>query len=219
MANYPTPHIDAKPGDFGQTVLMPGDRCAQSSLRKTSCRTRSWSTMSAAFRATPESTTAQRSPSWHPAWACRRSASIRGSFTPCSAWRISCASAPPARCRTRSSCATSSSVRAPAPTPTGRRSTIWQARLPRLQTSTCWRPASRLAKEMGVAVPRRQHPVLRPVLRRRRRYARGLAGKLRLAEDGRSCRGDGSGGALYERGAGKEACACHLHGLGPYPSS
>lgn len=25
MANYPTPHIDAKPGDFGQTVLMPGD--------------------------------------------------------------------------------------------------------------------------------------------------------------------------------------------------
>ena len=25
MANYPTPHIDAKPGDFGKTVLMPGD--------------------------------------------------------------------------------------------------------------------------------------------------------------------------------------------------
>ena len=25
MANYPTPHISAKPGDFGQTVLMPGD--------------------------------------------------------------------------------------------------------------------------------------------------------------------------------------------------
>ena len=25
MANYPTPHINAKPGDFGQTVLMPGD--------------------------------------------------------------------------------------------------------------------------------------------------------------------------------------------------
>ena len=25
MSNYPTPHIDAKPGDFGQTVLMPGD--------------------------------------------------------------------------------------------------------------------------------------------------------------------------------------------------
>lgn len=25
MANYPTPHIDAKPGDFGRTVLMPGD--------------------------------------------------------------------------------------------------------------------------------------------------------------------------------------------------
>lgn len=25
MANYPTPHIDAAPGDFGQTVLMPGD--------------------------------------------------------------------------------------------------------------------------------------------------------------------------------------------------
>ncbi len=23
--NYPTPHINAKPGDFGQTVLMPGD--------------------------------------------------------------------------------------------------------------------------------------------------------------------------------------------------
>ena len=25
MANYPTPHIHAKPGDFGKTVLMPGD--------------------------------------------------------------------------------------------------------------------------------------------------------------------------------------------------
>ena len=25
MANYPTPHIGARPGDFGQTVLMPGD--------------------------------------------------------------------------------------------------------------------------------------------------------------------------------------------------
>ena len=25
MANYPTPHIDAKPGDFAKTVLMPGD--------------------------------------------------------------------------------------------------------------------------------------------------------------------------------------------------
>lgn len=25
MANYPTPHINAKPGDFGSTVLMPGD--------------------------------------------------------------------------------------------------------------------------------------------------------------------------------------------------
>ena len=23
--NYPTPHINAKPGDFGKTVLMPGD--------------------------------------------------------------------------------------------------------------------------------------------------------------------------------------------------
>lgn len=25
MAGYPTPHINAKPGDFGKTVLMPGD--------------------------------------------------------------------------------------------------------------------------------------------------------------------------------------------------
>ena len=25
MANYPTPHINAKPGDFAPTVLMPGD--------------------------------------------------------------------------------------------------------------------------------------------------------------------------------------------------
>ena len=25
MINYPTPHINAVPGDFGQTVLMPGD--------------------------------------------------------------------------------------------------------------------------------------------------------------------------------------------------
>ena len=25
MANYPTPHIHAAPGDFGKTVLMPGD--------------------------------------------------------------------------------------------------------------------------------------------------------------------------------------------------
>ena len=25
MANYPTPHINAKPGDFGRTGLMPGD--------------------------------------------------------------------------------------------------------------------------------------------------------------------------------------------------
>ena len=25
MANYPTPHIKATPGDFGKTVLMPGD--------------------------------------------------------------------------------------------------------------------------------------------------------------------------------------------------
>lgn len=25
MANYPTPHINAKPDDFGKTVLMPGD--------------------------------------------------------------------------------------------------------------------------------------------------------------------------------------------------
>ncbi|MBR6916995.1 MAG: purine-nucleoside phosphorylase, partial [Clostridia bacterium] len=25
MANYPTPHINASPEDFGKTVLMPGD--------------------------------------------------------------------------------------------------------------------------------------------------------------------------------------------------
>ena len=25
MANYPTPHINASPADFGKTVLMPGD--------------------------------------------------------------------------------------------------------------------------------------------------------------------------------------------------
>ncbi len=25
MANYPTPHINAKPEDFAKTVLMPGD--------------------------------------------------------------------------------------------------------------------------------------------------------------------------------------------------
>ena len=25
MSNTPTPHISAKPGDFAETVLMPGD--------------------------------------------------------------------------------------------------------------------------------------------------------------------------------------------------
>ena len=25
MKNYPTPHIDATPGDFAKTVIMPGD--------------------------------------------------------------------------------------------------------------------------------------------------------------------------------------------------
>ena len=25
MTNYPTPHINAKPDDFAETVLMPGD--------------------------------------------------------------------------------------------------------------------------------------------------------------------------------------------------
>ena len=36
MANYPTPHIKAVPGDFGQTVLMPAIRCVRSSSRRIS---------------------------------------------------------------------------------------------------------------------------------------------------------------------------------------
>ena len=35
MANYPTPHIDAKPGDFGRVVLMPGDPLRSEFIAKT----------------------------------------------------------------------------------------------------------------------------------------------------------------------------------------
>ncbi len=53
MANYPTPHIDAKPGDFGQTVLMPGDPLRPNSSRKTFWKMPFWSITSAASTAIP----------------------------------------------------------------------------------------------------------------------------------------------------------------------
>ena len=53
MANYPTPHINAKPGDFGKTVLMPGDP-----LRSKFWKTQFSSIMSAASTAIPARTTA-----------------------------------------------------------------------------------------------------------------------------------------------------------------
>lgn len=42
MFQTPTPHISAKPGDFGKTVLMPGDPCAPSSLRSIFWKTPCW---------------------------------------------------------------------------------------------------------------------------------------------------------------------------------
>lgn len=33
-ASVPTPHIAALPGDIAETVLLPGDRFAQSGLRR-----------------------------------------------------------------------------------------------------------------------------------------------------------------------------------------
>ena len=35
MANYPTPHIEAAPGDFAKTVLMPGDPKRSEKIAKT----------------------------------------------------------------------------------------------------------------------------------------------------------------------------------------
>ena len=54
MSNIPTPHIEAKAGDFAETVLMPGE----SAPRKIYCRN--------VFR---ESGSGQRSPGHK--WLCR----------------------------------------------------------------------------------------------------------------------------------------------------
>ena len=100
MANYPTPHIHAKPGDFGKTVLMPGDPLRSKFIAENFLENAVLVNNVRGIQGyTGTYQRQRRSPSWRPAWACRPSASIPGSCSPSSAWRTSCASAPPARCR------------------------------------------------------------------------------------------------------------------------
>lgn len=42
MMKYPTPHINAKPGDFGKTVLMPGDPLRSQFIAETFLETPFW---------------------------------------------------------------------------------------------------------------------------------------------------------------------------------
>ena len=43
MSNIPTPHIEAKAGDFAKTVLMPGDPLRAKFIAETFWRTPCWS--------------------------------------------------------------------------------------------------------------------------------------------------------------------------------
>lgn len=52
MANTPTPHIEAKKGDFAETVLMPGDPLRAKFIAETFWKTLFWSTTCEAFTAT-----------------------------------------------------------------------------------------------------------------------------------------------------------------------
>ena len=201
MANYPTPHIDAKPGDFGQTVLMPGDPLRAKFIAENFLQdavlvnnVRGIQGYTGTYGGTKISVMASG----------MGMPSI-GIYS----WELYTVFGVENIMRIGSTGALQDNIKL-------RDIVIGQGAC----TDSNWASQYHLAgtfapiadfhmlehlrrdgKGNGRCVPRRQHPVLRPVLWRRRRHARGLAGKLRLAEDGRSCRRNGSGGALYERGA------------------
>ncbi len=95
MANYPTPHINARPSDFAKTVLMPGDPLRAKFIAETYLTDPVCINEIGAFWASREHTGMCPSPLWPPAWGCPPSAFTAMSFFISSAWKISCASAPP----------------------------------------------------------------------------------------------------------------------------
>lgn len=216
MANYPTPHISAKPGDFGQTVLMPGDPLRAKFIAEN-------------FLKNPVLVNNVRGVQGYTGTydGVKISVMASGMGMPSIgiySWELYTVFGVENIMRIGSTGALQDNIKL-------RDIVIGQGAC----TDSNWASQYHLAgmfapiadfhmletcvetaKEMGRCVSRWQHFVVRPVLWRRRRYARGLEREPRLAEDGRARGRDGSGGALHECGSLRKARACHLHRLRPH---
>ena len=73
MANYPTPHINAKPEDFGKTVLMPGDPLRSKFIAENFLENPVLVNNVRAFRDIQVHIKVQRYPLWQAEWACPQS--------------------------------------------------------------------------------------------------------------------------------------------------
>ena len=135
-----TPHIACAPEDFAKTVLMPGDPLRAKFIAETYLTDR-------------ELVNNVRGVQGYTGYFEGKRVSVMASgmgmpsigiysyelFT-CSAWNRSSASAPPARSTRRSSCSTSCSARAPAPTRPTPRSSCRAARTRPSRTTACSAP-------------------------------------------------------------------------------
>ena len=63
MSNIPTPHIEAKAGDFAETVLMPGDPLRARFIAE--------NFLTEEYRGIREHIREREFPSWPPVWGCR----------------------------------------------------------------------------------------------------------------------------------------------------
>ena len=206
MANYPTPHIHAKPGDFGKTVLMPGDPLRSKFIAENFLENavlvnnvRGIHGYTGTYRGVKVSVMASGMGmpsigiySWE----------LFTIFGVENIMRIGSTGAMQENINLRDivigqgACTDSS----------------WagQYHLPGTfapiadyhMLETC----VETAKELEL-------PYHRPLLRRRRRHDRRLDRQQGMAEDGRHGRRDGGCRALYERRPRGQACACDLHGL------
>ena len=81
MSNIPTPHIEAKAGDFAKTVLMPGDPLRAKFIAETFLEDAVLVNNVRGIQGYTARIKAKEYPSWPPAWVYRRWPSIRTSFS------------------------------------------------------------------------------------------------------------------------------------------